>query len=65
MMITPCVGVCQIDPVNQICIGCKRTKEQVDNWKYYDHEEQMEIMKRLGYGIRMGREERLRRYDRG
>ena len=64
-MITPCVGVCQIDPVTQICIGCKRTKEQIDNWKYYNYEEQMAVMKKLGYGIRMGREERLRRYDRG
>jgi predicted Fe-S protein YdhL (DUF1289 family) len=62
-MITPCIGVCKID--QEICVSCKRTKKQIDNWSSYTPEERMEIMRTLGYGKRMGREERLRRYDRG
>lgn len=64
-MITPCVSVCKINEISNKCDGCGRTKEEIDNWKAYSQEERMEIMRRLGYGKRMGREERLRRYDRG
>lgn len=62
-MITPCVGVCKLK--DGICEGCNRTVEQIASWSNYDYNKQMLIMKSLGYGIRMGREERLRRYDRG
>lgn len=64
-MITPCIGVCQIDPLTNICKGCKRTADQIRDWQKYSSSEQMEVMRRLGYGVRMGRDERLRRYDRG
>ena len=64
-MITPCVSVCNIDKISERCVGCGRTKEEIDNWLSYTQEQRMEIMRRLGYGKRMGREERLRRYDRG
>jgi predicted Fe-S protein YdhL (DUF1289 family) len=64
-MITPCVGICQMTLNSEICKGCNRTKEEIENWDSYSYYHKMEIMRRLGYGIRMGREERLRRYDRG
>ena len=41
------------------------SKEEIENWESYSYYHKMEIMRRLGYGVRMGREERLRRYDRG
>lgn len=69
MYVTPCVSICRLDPITKVCIGCNRTKEEIDNWSTYSSEKQYEIMKRLGYGKRKGRyqtyEERLRRYDRG
>jgi predicted Fe-S protein YdhL (DUF1289 family) len=64
-MITPCVGICQMTLNSEVCKGCKRTKEEIENWDSYTYYHQMKIMNRLGYGIRMGREERLRRYERG
>ena len=64
-MITPCVAICFLDPVTAICKGCGRTYEEIQDWGGFTDEDRMEIMKRLGYGKRMGREERLRRYDRG
>lgn len=64
-MITPCVFICKIDSETQTCIGCHRTAEEIHNWYEYTDDERMQIMKRLGYGKRMGRIEKLRRYDRG
>lgn len=64
-MITPCVSICKIDETTNICIGCKRTQEEICDWYSYTSEQRMDIMRRLGYGKRMGLEERLRNYDRG
>jgi len=64
-MITPCVAICSLDPVNGICNGCGRTYEEIQDWDGFTNEQRMEIMKRLGYGKRMSRQECLRRYDKG
>jgi len=63
-MITPCISVCTVGE-NGKCIGCDRTPEEIRDWYTYTSDQRMEIMRRLGYGKRMGREERLRRYERG
>lgn len=69
MYVTPCISICVVDETTNICIGCKRTKEEIQNWNDYSYEQRYDIMKRLGYGKRKIRyqshEERLRRYDRG
>jgi predicted Fe-S protein YdhL (DUF1289 family) len=65
-MITPCVAICVVDKITQICKGCGRTCEEISNWNSFSEEEKMKVMQRLGYAQkRMGRQERLRRYDRG
>jgi predicted Fe-S protein YdhL (DUF1289 family) len=64
-MVTPCVAKCTLDSLTGVCIGCGRTYEEIQDWCGYTDEQRMEIMKKLGYGKRMGREERLRRYERG
>lgn len=64
-MITPCKSICEIEKTTNICVGCGRTKEQIENWNFYTFEEQMEIMKKLGYGKRIKRAEKIRRYYRG
>jgi len=65
MYITPCISICRFDPFTGICIGCNRTQAQKDAWEDMTESERMAIMKELGYGKRMSREERLRRYDKG
>ena len=65
MYITPCVSVCQVDAFTGVCIGCGRTQKQINHWNDYTDDQRMEVMKSLGYGKRMSKEERLRRYDRG
>lgn len=63
-MISPCVGLCRLNE-DGVCIGCKRTKLEVQHWTEMTDVERSLVMERLGYFKRMGREERLRRYDRG
>ena len=48
MYITPCISICKLE--NGICIGCKRTKEEIAGWKKYSDEERLDIMRKLGYG---------------
>ena len=53
--ITPCIGICKIDNNTGVCVGCKRTKEQIKKWIKFNHEERMHIMKSLGYARRKKR----------
>lgn len=64
-MVTPCISICKIDETTNICVGCKRTFEEIQDWYSYTSDQRMTIMRRLGYGKRVGREERLRNYERG
>ena len=63
MYITPCVGVCEIDPEDETCIGCKRTIEEITSWTKYTYEQRMIIMKRLGYGKRRYKDPRILRFE--
>lgn len=53
--ITPCVGKCTLNSATQICIGCGRTTLEIMYWKEYSYEQRMQVMKRLGYGVRRKR----------
>lgn len=48
MYLTPCVGICKLE--DDVCVGCKRTKQQITDWRVYDDDKRMEIMKSLGWG---------------
>ena len=50
MYITPCVSICKI--LEGKCVGCGRTLEEIAKWRSYSDEERLEVMKKLGYGIR-------------
>lgn len=58
-MITPCKSICKIDKLKKVCIGCGRTVEEIQRWSRYTDDERMDVMKRLGYGKREGREKKL------
>ena len=32
MTTSPCIKVCEIDPKNNICMGCGRTMKEISNW---------------------------------
>ena len=44
-MDSPCIKQCKL--VNDICTGCKRTKEEIINWTKYTDEQRRSIIGRL------------------
>ncbi|MEM7422854.1 MAG: DUF1289 domain-containing protein [Pseudomonadota bacterium] len=40
---SPCTAVCLIDPASRLCLGCKRTAEEISRWSRMSHEERAEI----------------------
>jgi len=43
---SPCVKVCQMDPVTQLCLGCCRIQEERDRWVAYSDAQQREVLQR-------------------
>ncbi|MGH8597901.1 MAG: DUF1289 domain-containing protein [Gammaproteobacteria bacterium] len=44
---TPCIAVCRLDYAAGICIGCKRTLQEVANWLHYTDDERQRIIDEL------------------
>ena len=47
MIISPCVGICIIDPVTAYCRGCHRTLEEISEWLHYTDEEARAVLLQL------------------
>jgi predicted Fe-S protein YdhL (DUF1289 family) len=47
MIESPCTKVCQLDPAGRVCIGCRRTVEEIVAWTRYTDEERRRIMREL------------------
>ena len=45
--ISPCVGVCSIDPKSKLCLGCSRSSEEIAIWPQIDNQKALEIMKEI------------------
>ena len=46
-IISPCVGVCSIDPQSDLCIGCLRTSFEIAMWPQIDRQRAYQIMKEI------------------
>ena len=46
-IISPCVGVCSIDPQSDLCIGCLRTSAEIAMWPQIDKKRAYQIMKEI------------------
>ena len=44
MIKSPCVGVCTL--IDDTCVGCTRTSNEISNWLFYDDYERDVITKR-------------------
>ena len=44
MIETPCIGVCTL--INNRCIGCTRTSDEIADWLFYNDNERSKITKR-------------------
>ena len=44
MIESPCIGVCTV--IDNKCIGCLRTSEEIKNWLYFSDEERNKITRK-------------------
>jgi uncharacterized protein len=45
--ISPCIGVCIIDPASGFCLGCARTIPEIAGWLEFSAEEKQRILATL------------------
>jgi predicted Fe-S protein YdhL (DUF1289 family) len=46
-MTSPCIKVCQMDPVRGVCIGCCRTLDEIARWGGMSDQEQFQVLEQL------------------
>jgi len=46
-MQSPCINICKIK--GKICLGCKRTLEEIANWTKYTNKQRQLIIKQLNH----------------
>ncbi len=44
---SPCVNICVVHPVEQICTGCLRTLDEIANWSRMTPDERQSVMDAL------------------
>lgn len=44
---SPCVGVCQLDRVSKLCLGCLRTADEIAMWRDAGGEVRRSILERV------------------
>ena len=46
-IISPCVGICSIDPDSDLCIGCLRSSSEIAIWPQINNQVSFQIMKEI------------------
>ena len=41
---SPCIGVCEMDPRHNWCLGCYRTMDEIKDWFKFDDEKKQAIL---------------------
>lgn len=41
---TPCVKICVIHTVENICVGCYRTREEISKWKFFSDAQKKKVL---------------------
>lgn len=44
---SPCIAVCQIDPVSSLCIGCSRHIDEIRDWPIMTAEQKKAVLAAL------------------
>ena len=45
---SPCISVCKMDPVTQMCEGCFRTLDEIADWSRMHDEGKREVWRLIG-----------------
>ena len=61
--ISPCIGVCIIDPASGFCLGCARTIPEIAGWLDFAAEEKHRILATLAERKRRTERESPARYS--
>ncbi len=59
-LVSPCIGVCYLDPATQLCRGCRRTVDEIAAWSAYTNEERVALLKELRERQRAAGQDRRR-----
>ena len=41
---SPCISVCQMDALNEVCLGCYRTRAEIAKWGSMDQGDQILLL---------------------
>ncbi len=44
---SPCRKICKLDPESRMCIGCKRTRQEIAQWLFFTAAQRRAIMEML------------------
>lgn len=44
---SPCINICTLDQRSGLCMGCKRTVEEITRWTSYSDQQRAALMKEL------------------
>jgi predicted Fe-S protein YdhL (DUF1289 family) len=47
MTTSPCIGVCKLDKVTKLCLGCRRSVAEISAWLDLSEDERQAIIARL------------------
>lgn len=47
---SPCIGVCQLDPAGEVCLGCRRTVPEITRWSVLTAAQKRAILARVRPG---------------
>ena len=46
-LLSPCISICQIDPVTGHCLGCYRSRQEIARWPAMSTNEQANLLQAL------------------
>ena len=46
-ILSPCIGVCQLNVESNLCEGCFRSADEIENRPFYEDKKKEEILKLL------------------
>lgn len=43
-VMSPCIGICTIDRISNLCLGCKRTIAEIGRWQMMEDPERQKVL---------------------
>jgi predicted Fe-S protein YdhL (DUF1289 family) len=44
---SPCISVCEMDALNEVCVGCYRTRAEIAAWGSMERDDQFQLLDTL------------------